>query len=122
MKKINLSFKNSKLDFFLKSFLSTLFFPIIGMRIVAILFYMLGKDYWEYRGEGSYAYAFIGVYVVFISYFFFLIITWILILTLNKKLMSGDKLNAKTKLGLFLLSIVFYITTLFVLYFINTLL
>lgn len=123
MKKIKVSFNNPKFDFFAKSLIGFFIVGYFSTYIFARLFYFIGRDYWESGlGGGWLLYFIYGFYSILISFLISNTIYVLLVLFLNKKLMSGDKLNAKTKLGLFLLSIVFYITTLFVLYFINTLL
>jgi hypothetical protein len=110
--KIKTALSNPQVDFFVKSYLLVLIIPFIGMSVWLRLFYLLFKSWWESPWEGAFAYALWGTITGYYAYFLFLFLTVLLVLFFNKKLMSGKLINKRTKFGLFLLSILFYIFTL----------
>lgn len=107
-----------KIDFFLKSYFSIVLIPLIGVYVSLQGLYLSGKDYWRGGvGDGPLVFFIYGFYTSLVSYSIFIILSFLFILFFNNKLMSGRKINKKTKFGLFMLSLVFYVLTLLIISF-----
>ena len=114
--KIKTAFKNSQIDFFIKSYLFLLLIPFILVYLAINILYFSNSSSWKWGGpgEGPLVFFIWGFYLSIFIYFLSFFVVILFILFFNNKLMSGTKINKKTKFALFLLSIVFYVITLFV--------
>ncbi len=121
--KIKLSFSNPEVDFFIKSYLLYLFLPflLVYLAINTLYFSNPGQWKWGSPGEGPLVFFIWGFYLSIFIYFFSLILISFFIIFLNNKLMSGKKINKKTKFALFLLSVFFYALTLVIVSFVYSL-
>lgn len=108
-----MQFSDPKVDFFTKSYLILFLIPYIGVNIWTRLFYFLGKDLWEIRGEGAFVYSLWAVLTGYFLHFFLLLVSTIFLLVSNRRLMSGSFLSKKTRFGLFSLAFLLYLVTMY---------
>ena len=121
--KLKTMFPNPQVDFFIKSYLLNLVMPFILVYVAINIFYLSNRDRWKLgsAGEGPLVFFIWGFYLLIFVYFVSLFLVDLFILFFNNKLMSGKKINKKTKFVLFLLSILFYILTLILISFLMSL-
>lgn len=103
--------------YFLKNYLLLLVLPFIFVFTFSSLVTIVGNYFKLWEGEGYLGLLIIGKLGGYITYLFSLLLSFLLIIFLNNKYMSGRFLTTKTKLVLTFMAFLLYLLTLYVLSF-----